>query len=103
MDDARKELGMLESETSESVNFELSKNDITIKPLEMQIYEDLQQKSHYSALQDQLKFIVKPELRRDHESYIFEKAIVTGLNGLATKNWQEVPDLTVANLYHYFQ
>ncbi|GDZ93600.1 hypothetical protein PA905_14400 [Planktothrix agardhii CCAP 1459/11A] len=49
MDDERKELGMLESETSESVNFELSKNDITIKPLEMQIYEDLQQKSHYSS------------------------------------------------------
>ncbi|MGL6138528.1 MAG: hypothetical protein ACRC2M_14610, partial [Planktothrix sp.] len=94
--DERKELTMLEPETSELVNFELSKNDITIKPLEMQIYEDLKQKSHYSALQDQLKFIVKPELRRDHESYIFNKAIATGLNGLAPKNWEEVPDLTVA-------
>lgn len=101
--DERKELTMLEPETSELVNFESSKNGITIKPLEMQIYEDLKQKSHYSALQDQLKFIVKPELRRDHESYIFNKAIATGLNGLAPKNWEQVPDLTVANLYHYFQ
>jgi len=48
-------------------------------------------------------FRVKPELRRGHESYIFNKAIATGLNGLAPKNWEEVPDLTVANLYHYFQ
>jgi hypothetical protein len=94
---------MLEPETSESVNLELPQNDIIVKPLEMQIYEDLKQKSHYSALRDQLKFIVKPELRREHESYIFNKAIATGLNGLAPKNWEEVPDLTVANLYHYFQ
>ena len=101
--DEREQLAMLEPETSESVNLELPQNDIIVKPLEMQIYEDLKQKSHYSALRDQLKFVVKPELRREHESYIFNKAIATGLNGLAPKNWEEVPDLTVANLYHYFQ
>ncbi|WP_254174194.1 hypothetical protein [Planktothrix pseudagardhii] len=101
--DEREQLAMLEPGTSEAVNLELPQNDLAVKPLEMQIYEELKQKSHYSALRDQLKLIVKPELRRDYESYIFNKAIAKGLNGLAPKNWEEVPDLTVANLYHYFQ
>ena len=101
--DEREQLAMLEPETSETVNLELPQNDLAVKPLEMQIYEELKQKSHYSALRDQLKLIVKPELRRDYESYILNQAIATGLNGLAPKNWEEVPDLTVANLYHYFQ
>ncbi len=101
--DEREQLAMLEPETSEAVKVKVPQNDLAVKPLEIQIYEALKQKSHYSALRNQLKFIVKPELRRDYESYIFNKAIATGLNGLAPKNWEEVPDLTVANLYHYFQ
>ncbi|CAD5948292.1 hypothetical protein PCC9214_02386 [Planktothrix tepida] len=101
--DEREQLAMLEPETSEAVKVQLPQNDLAVKPLEMQIYEALKQKSHYSALRNQLKFIVKPELRRDYESYILNQAVATGLNGLAPKNWEEVPDLTVANLYHYFQ
>jgi hypothetical protein len=46
---------------------------------------------------------VKPELRQQHESYVFQRANATGYPALAPSNWQEVPDLTVANLYHYFK
>lgn len=72
-------------------------------PVELSFYETLKQKSHYDSLRDQLRFIVKPELRQQHESYVFQRANATGYNALAPSNWQEVPDLTVANLYHYFK
>jgi hypothetical protein len=72
-------------------------------PVELSFYETLKQKSHYDSLRDQLRFIVKPELRQQHESYVFQRANATGYKALAPSNWQEVPDLTVANLYHYFK
>ncbi|MCT7981568.1 hypothetical protein [Laspinema olomoucense] len=72
-------------------------------PVELSLYKTLKQKSHYDSLRDQLRFIVKPELRQHHESYVFQRANATGYNALAPSNWQEVPDLTVANLYHYFK
>ncbi|MCT7995041.1 hypothetical protein [Laspinema olomoucense] len=72
-------------------------------PVELSLYKTLKQKSHYDSLRDQLRFIVKPELRQHHESYVFQRANATGYPALAPSNWQEVPDLTVANLYHYFK
>jgi hypothetical protein len=42
-------------------------------------------------------------LRQQHESYISQKATTSGYKALAPSNWQEVNDLTVANLYWYFQ
>lgn len=72
-------------------------------PVELSFYETIKQKSHYDSLRDQLRFIVKPELRQHHESYVFQRANATGYPALAPSNWQEVPDLTVANLYHYFK
>ncbi len=47
--------------------------------------------------------MVKPDLRRGHESYISQKAPASGLKALAPSNWQAIPDLTVANLYWYFK
>lgn len=73
------------------------------EPLEQLLYENLKQKSHYQSLRDQLRFIVKPTLRRSHESYIAQQAAAANRKALAPSNWQEVPDLTVANLYYYFQ
>ena len=78
-------------------------NAIVSQPSEQTIYENFKQKSHYQALRDVLQFIVKPELRRQHESYISKQAPTHNLNALAPYNWQEIPDLTVANLYHYFK
>jgi hypothetical protein len=63
----------------------------------------LKQKSHYLSLRDQLKFMVKPDLRRGHESYISQKAPASGLKALAPSNWEAILDLTVANLYWYFK
>jgi hypothetical protein len=70
---------------------------------EQLLYKDLKRKSHYLSLRDQLKFMIEPDLRREHESYISQQATASGLKALAPSNWQEIPDLTVANLYWYFQ
>jgi hypothetical protein len=50
-----------------------------------------------------LLFILKPDLRRRYEAYISEKASAAGYKGLVPANWEEVPHLTVANLFYYFQ
>jgi len=76
---------------------------IVAEPEEQLLYENLKQKSHYHSLRDQLKFMVKPDLRRTHESYISQQAIATGYKALAPSNWETIPDLTVANLYWYFK
>lgn len=76
---------------------------VAAEPEEQLLYENLKPKSHYLSLRDQLKFIVKPDLRREHESYISQQAPASGLKALAPSNWQAIPDLTVANLYWYFK
>jgi hypothetical protein len=67
------------------------------------LYGDLKQASHFLALRDQLRFVIKPELRGDHESYIEERSQVVGFKALAPSNWQEVSDLAVANIYWYLK
>ncbi|HEY9902385.1 MAG TPA: hypothetical protein V6D43_08160 [Candidatus Sericytochromatia bacterium] len=76
---------------------------IVAEPEEQLLYENLKQKSHYVSLRDQLKFMVKPDLRRTHESYISQQAIASNYKALAPSNWEAIPDLTVANLYWYFK
>lgn len=76
---------------------------VVAEPEEQLAYENLKQKSHYLSLRDQLRFMVKPDLRRRHETYINQQATASGYHGLAPSNWQEIPDSTVANLYWYFQ
>ena len=73
------------------------------QPVEQSLYDTAKSKSHFLALQDQLKFLIKPDLRQDHEAYISQQALASGQKALAPSNWQEVPDLTVANLYWYFK
>jgi hypothetical protein len=76
---------------------------VVAEPEEQLLYENLKQKSHYVSLRDQLKFMVKPDLRRTHESYISQQAIASNYKALAPSNWEAIPDLTVANLYWYFK
>lgn len=97
-----KELASLELPAEENSTATENPN-LAEPPVELSLYETLKQKSHYDSLRDQLRFIVKPELRQHHESYVFQRANATGYPALAPSNWQEVPDLTVANLYHYFK
>ncbi|TAF00604.1 MAG: hypothetical protein EAZ79_02130 [Oscillatoriales cyanobacterium] len=70
---------------------------------EPSLYQSLKQKSHFLSLRDQLAFALKPELRRGYEFYVCQQAIATGYSALAASNWQEISDLTVANLYYFFQ
>jgi hypothetical protein len=72
-------------------------------PPELLLYENLKQKSHSASLRDQLKFMLKPDLRQGHESYISQQATASGYKALAPSNWQEIPNFTVANLYWYFK
>jgi hypothetical protein len=72
-------------------------------PRELLFYEDLKTKSHYLALREQILFIMQPRLRINYENYIAEQARNSGYKGLVPLHWQEVPDLTVANLYWYFK
>ncbi len=72
-------------------------------PCEISLYENLKRVSHFESLREQLKFMLKPDLRQERESYISQQAIALGYKALAPSNWQEIPDLTVANLYYYFR
>lgn len=73
------------------------------EPSEQILYNQLREKSHFLSLRDQLRFVIQPESRKDHESYISQQAKNSNYQGLAPSNWQEITDLTVANLYWYFK
>ncbi len=94
---AHSELAIAEPETS------AASSAVIAKPLEQHLYDQLKQKSHFRALCDQLKFAFQPDLRQIYEAYISHQAPASGYKALAASNWQEVPDLTVANLYWYLQ
>jgi predicted GNAT family N-acyltransferase len=100
--DERKQLASLNMETT-PVSTTQEEVSIVAEPEEMALYQNLQQKSHFKSLVDQLRFLIKPSLRQKHESYISHKASTSGYKALAPSSWQEVNDLTVANLYWYFQ
>ncbi|MBR8838928.1 MAG: hypothetical protein DSM106950_34235 [Stigonema ocellatum SAG 48.90 = DSM 106950] len=71
-------------------------------PSEQLIYEELAEKSHFYSLRDQLLFMFEPKLRREYEFYISQQAKIYGYRTLVTSNLQQASDLTVANLYSYF-
>ncbi|MBE9226927.1 hypothetical protein IQ264_15980 [Phormidium sp. LEGE 05292] len=73
------------------------------EPPEQLLYNELREKSHFLSLRDQLRFVIQPESRKEHESYISQQANNSNYPGLAPSNWQEITDLTVANLYWYFK
>ncbi|PAX53061.1 hypothetical protein [Brunnivagina elsteri] len=77
--------------------------DIDDIPSEIIHYEKLKQESHFESLRQQLKFMVEPNSRREHEQYISHQATELGYKALAPCNWEKIPDVTVANLYCYFK
>lgn len=70
---------------------------------EITMYQKAKEISHFAALKDNLIFSFKPELRKEKENYITKESIKKNKKGLAHSNWQEISDLTVANLYWYFK
>ena len=100
--DERKQLASLNMENT-PVSKTHEEVAIVAEPQEIALYQNLQQKSHFKSLLDQLRFLIKPSLRQQHEFYISQKANTSGYKALAPSSWQEINDLTVANLYWYFQ
>ncbi|MBW4468151.1 MAG: hypothetical protein KME07_22215 [Pegethrix bostrychoides GSE-TBD4-15B] len=72
-------------------------------PSEQTQYEDLQSKSHPDSLQDQLRFLLKPELRSEPETYISQQATQAGHKALTASNLNQMSNMAVANLYWYFK
>ncbi|MDZ7962489.1 MAG: hypothetical protein RMY34_32260 [Aulosira sp. DedQUE10] len=90
--------------TSESNGIPDTKQATTaLAPPEQLAYENFSEKSHFYSLRDQLIFMFKPALRKDYEAYVNQQAGVAGYRTLVLKNLQQASDLTVANLYYYFQ
>ena len=83
------------SETTQTIaNSEITPEQIS--------YENIAEKSHFYSLRDQLLFMFAPELRREYENYVSQQAANSGYRTLVTSNLQQASDLTVANLFHYF-
>lgn len=72
-------------------------------PPEQLFYEKFKEKSHPQSLQDQMIYMMKPELRREHQLYISQQATSAGYKTLVPSNLQQASDLAVANLYWYFK
>ena len=51
----------------------------------------------------QMKFMMKPELRREHELYVSRQSAIAGYKTLVPSNLQQASDLAIANLYWYFK
>lgn len=102
------ELKLLQS--ADFANQEITANSDTnadttasAEPIEQLLYENLKQKSHPASLRDQLLFIMKPDLRREFESYISQQSAIAGYKTLVPANLQKASNLAVANLYWYFK
>ena len=72
-------------------------------PEEIKLYENAKAISHFAALQDNLKFTIQPELRKDYENYVTQQALKSNRPALTPSNWEEIPNLTLANMYWYLK
>ncbi|MGG6266957.1 hypothetical protein ACQ4M3_30930 [Leptolyngbya sp. AN03gr2] len=68
---------------------------------EEETYAELRSMSDFNSLRDQLRFMIMPELRRDYESTIGQRAKEVGYSAIAQSNLQAASDSTIANLYWY--
>ena len=73
------------------------------KPYEIELYEEVQGMSHYNSLIDELKLKFSPDLRNEYEQYVSDRAKESGHKILNKDNLSTASELTVANLYWYFQ
>ena len=82
--------------------FETIEPEILQVHSEEALYETLRSQTDFRGLRDQLRFMIKPELRQDYEVAIDHLAPEAGYSALVPSTWQDASDLTVANLYWYF-
>jgi hypothetical protein len=83
-------------------NFDADNESAVFTPEEA-LYENLADKSHFYSLRDQLRFMFQPALRIQYEDYISRQASIFGYKALVPSNLRKASDMTVANLYSYFQ
>jgi hypothetical protein len=79
-----------------------SNEDIAELP-EQILYTDLSRASHFESLRDQLRFMVKPDMRKEYEIVINERSQQAGLNGLSQFSLESVSDQAITNLYWHLQ
>ena len=84
-------------------DFDAIEPEILQIPLEEALYETLRSQTDFRGLRDQLRFMIKPELRQEYEVAIDHLAPEAGYSALVPSTWQDASDLTVANLYWYFK
>jgi hypothetical protein len=75
----------------------------TKEPPEYLEYQQLQQNSYPGSMKDRLLFMMDRNLRQEAESYIHDRAIITGYRNLNLPNLKRATEFTVANLYWYFK
>jgi hypothetical protein len=86
------------------VNSDTSISETTVSPPPEQLfYETLKQKSNTQSLYAQFKLIMDDELRRRYEEEISNKAVANGHKALGQSNLKRASNMTIANLYWYFQ
>ncbi len=92
------------SEITEAEFVEEEQTNLSLeKPYEMELYEDVQAISHYYSLIDELKLKLSSDLRDEYEQYVSDRAKESGHKVLHKDNLNNASELTVANLYWYFQ
>ncbi len=72
-------------------------------PIAQTQYDSFKAKSHYTALKDQLRLLVEPDLREEYSVSITQQAQTQKLQALTPENLSQASDFTIANLYNYFQ
>lgn len=77
--------------------------ELAIELPEIAQYQTLKNKSHFRSLCDQIKLMMQPTLRQNFIDYISEKAAEFDRPVLCPANLQPASNLTLVNLYHYFQ
>ncbi|MGB5900568.1 MAG: hypothetical protein WBG66_20425 [Geitlerinemataceae cyanobacterium] len=97
------ELKLLQAvETPNTATSELPE-DLSIEPPEIAKYQALKNKSHFRSLYDQMKLMMQPTLRQNFIEYVSQKAAEFDRPVLCSANLEPASNLTLANLYHYFQ
>ncbi len=76
--------------------------DVAVPP-EQLLYETFKQKSHYSALCEMLKLLMKPDARQLYTGYVSKRSAQAGYKALTGTNLQQMSDFAIANLYWYFR
>ena len=89
------------SETLDSEG-ELSDEELSQLPAIAQ-YEEFKTKSHLLALCDQIRLMMKPQLRVNCIDYICDRAQQEGHRTLIPQYLNEASEFALANLFHYFQ